>query len=359
MKKESLKLILGVLLCVMALACSKEQDNQNFVPILPGDQKLQLAKIGYSLQMDLNTRANQTLFEALDTFAYYIKKPGFPLLWIQLPEGYELVTGHYAFNPQIQTWQRLGTDTCMRLTVPSAIGDLEMRLCGGNTNMRYEIGGQVCRLPNHQSMQFRQNSTILLNQQGSFEPYGSVGADSIFQGVRSEMSMQATSLQINATFLADPQLLDVSLQIDKGLRMLLQGHMAYQNQSWNLDVNVMNKCYIYSSIANMSVFRQSLQACAGQFPKVDGLLTESYCRAVRDTIKKYVPTYLNFDHSQTPAVELIPEYAFVTSASGTSYDIFPVMRFSDGSLNSMEEFVSYQKWTEIWNMLKSIYGTYR
>ena len=359
--KKSCKLVLVVLLCGMALACSKEQDNQKYIPILPGAQKLQLAQIGYSLQSELNTPANQDLLAALDTFSFYMRKPGFPVPWIQQGDGYTFANGEYEYDAQAQTWQRLGEDTCMRLTVMTTLGVLEASLSAGNESRSYRVGNQSYRFPNSQSVQFKQNGVVLLQQQNTFSPYGALDADSVARGVRSEMFIQTAKLHLNGIFLMNPESLDVSVQVNNETQMLMSGHMAYTlNQSWNLEVNVKNMCYIYSSIADMTVLKQSLQACADQYPKVNGQWTESYCRAVRDTLRKYVPSYLNFDHSSTPTVELLPEYTYLRDALGTAtYDMFPVMRFSDGSLSSMEEFVSYQKLKDLWYAFINLYSVYR
>lgn len=346
------------IMSVVLFACTKEQSNQDYVPLLPSTQKLKLAQIGYALHTDLETPANQNLLNALDTFAFYLSKPGIPAPWIQEGNTYSFVTGVYEYSALNGAWQRTGEDTCMRLKVNSSMGELDMALSSGTGSSLYSINNKQYRFPNGQSIQFKQDEQILMSMQSSFRPSGVVGTDSLATGVVSELSMLTSELQASGTIQAGTASADVSMKLSKESRMLLDAHINLQyNQSWDMDLNVMDMCYIRSSVSDLREFERSMQDCYDRFPRENGNVTEGYCRAVRDSIRKYIPSYLNFDHSQTPVVQLIPEYAYSVDSQGkVIYDMFPVMRFSDGSQNALGGFVSYTKLEQMWSALIHLYA---
>lgn len=350
-------------ICVFALCfvSCKEQVHEPFVPVLPGEQKFLLSKVIFGLKMDLDTKANREMIQALDTFSHYCSHPGFPAFWPAGSSDTVFVTGSYAYNRQERVWLRQEEDTCVRLNVSTTLGNLEMTLAGSGAPLRYTDGRQVYVFPARTSMQFRKNGQVRLRMSGTFKAGEELNPGELTPSLCSEMRFETDALALNQTSRLSPDTQENVLVISQGTRTLLHSRLVRNpNRSMIWEINVKNQCFIHASVDRWSELEQALADCATRFPEVLGEATEAYCTAVCDTLQKYVCAYLNFDYSQTPAVEIRPGYSYESLQSGAiMYDFFPVMRFSDGSLASVAEVLSYRKWMELQHRMNHLYRLYQ
>lgn len=350
--------------------CSKNEEPKRYVPITPSAQKLQLASVGYALQSEVNSPENKKLATALDTLSRYLSMPGLPfhpdsLLNVQAQmfrPGQKLIGirsmirelgehfllnagGVYQFDQQSGSWLLTAADTCVRLSVQSGTGLQTLVLTYSGETQQIQLEGRSYRLPARFGMTFTQNGQELMSATVAFAlPVGENA------GLSCRMSAKTSELSGISELTYSGGAYASSFSISKAGSILIGSSLSYApGDSLRISLNAKDRCFLYAALPDIQALEGSIQE-EWRSQLSNGTPEESTCRAICDTVNKYLVAYLNFDQSDQKTVGVYLDYDYQVSMStgAISFDFFPVLKFSDGSLNSLEDYISYQGVSSMW-----------